>query len=164
MTKILLILLLSPLFSMAQTCKYDKNEYDKFQKVNKKEKEVKVVKTFNKGNGYLTLLLCNYGGGSFFRLSTAAYNPIVTGRGDAVVFLLDNEETVKAYPNQIYSSDYNGARNLYEGTYEFKSYSDFSKIKEHPVKSIRLFYSDVYKDFDLKRKGSENLQNAANCF
>ena len=54
--------------SYSQKCKFDIDKYDKFLKVNKLEKEVKAVKTFNRGNGYLTLNLCKYGDEIFFRL------------------------------------------------------------------------------------------------
>lgn len=159
-----LVIAFLPVVAIAQNCKYDRDEFDKFQKVRKIEKEVKVVKTFNRGNGYLTLELCNYGGTTFFRLYTAQWDDIVTGKQDAVVFLLDNDETVKAFPNQIYLSDYTGARFLYEGTYEFENDSSFVKIKAHRVKSIRFYYNDIYKDYDLKEKGSEALFNASKCF
>jgi len=164
------ILILINLFALLQSncysqkCKFDVDKYDKFLKVNKLEKEIKAVKTFNRGNGYLTLNLCKYGDDIFFRLSTASNNPITVGSNDAVIFLLDNEETIKAYPRRIYSGDYNGARFLFEGTYHFEISSDFDKLKKSNVKSIRLYYSSVYKDFDLKGNGQESLIKAANCF
>ncbi len=143
--RLITLILLLPIFAKSQECKYDKDSYDKFLKVRKIEKEVKAVKTFNRGNGYLTLLLCNYGENTFFRFSTASYNNILTGKRDAVIFLLDNEKTIEAYPDEIYSSDYNGARYLYEGTYKFKNDSEFINLKTHLVKSVRLYYTAFTK-------------------
>lgn len=98
MIKLFLIILIVPCLTIAQDCKYDKDEYDKFQKVRKIEKKVKVVRKFNRGNGYLNLLLCKYGELNFFRLSTASLEPITVGSNDATVFLLDNDKTINAYP------------------------------------------------------------------
>lgn len=165
MKKVIFILcVLLPILAIAQNCKYDKDEYDKFQKVRKTEKEVKAVKKFNRGNGYLDIILCKYGDNAFFRLSTASSDPITVGKKDAVIFLLGNDETVKAYPDRIYFSDNNGARFLFYGTYQFDNPSDFDKIKKQTVKSIRLYFNSVYRDYDLNGKGQESLMDAAKCF
>jgi hypothetical protein len=153
-----------PVMAIAQNCKYDKDTFDKFQKVRKIEKEVKVVKKFNRGDGFLNINLCNYGGQTFFRLYTAQLNSIVVGKHDAVVFLLDNDAVINAYPDQIYNSESNGPREWFEGTYEFESDSAINELKAHKVKSMRLYYNSVYKDYDLKGNGSDKLFDAIKCF
>lgn len=157
------LLLTHSLFANSQKCKYDLDEYDKFQKIRKIEKTIKVVKKFNRGNGYLDLELCKYGDDFFFRIYTASESSIVVGPNDQVIFLLDNDETIKANPKQIYSSDYNGARYLFEGTYYF-SENNFEKLKTNKVKSIRLYFNNVYKDFEIKDKNQMELMEAAACF
>lgn len=165
MTRILIAFtfLISTYTSFSQSCKYDLDEYDKFQKVRKIEKTIKVVKKFNRGNGYLDLELCKYGDDFFYRVYTASDNNIVVGTHDEMIFLLDNNETIKATPEQIYSADYDGARYLFEGTYHFSG-SDSEKLKTNKVKSIRLYFNNVYKDFEVKDKKQDELQEAAKCF
>ncbi|MCC7401699.1 MAG: hypothetical protein IT214_09455 [Chitinophagaceae bacterium] len=151
------------LFGRSQHCKYDLNKYDKFLKVQKLEKVVKVVKKFNRGNGYLDIEICKYGDQIFYRASTASLDPIVVGTGDQMMFLLDNDEIIKANPDKIYSADYNGARFIFKGTYFFQN-NNFEKLKSNKVKSIRLYYNNVYHDFEVKDKGQEELRDAATCF
>lgn len=141
-------------------CKYDKNEYDQFLKKQKIEKSIKV----KGGDQYLKLNFCNYDSFVFFRINYVTNRGMVVGKRDALIFLLDDESTVTAYPNDIYSSKSwvlsVSVREILDATYYFEG--DWSKLKTQKVKSVRIYYNSVYSDINIKH--SKELQGVINCF
>lgn len=143
-------------------CNYDVDKYDKFLKIHKIEKEVTVDKS---GPGYIKLIFCKYDSLVFFRLAYSTRKGLVVGKDDPIMFLCDDESSIKAFPNQIYSSEYrNEYLEVLNATYYFKNSEDIDKLKSKKVKSIRIYYNSVYWDTDIKGKFSDALNNTAQCF
>lgn len=168
MKKFLLLLFIIPLFARSQDCKYDLNTYDNFLKISKKEKEVKVHKASGMGDGYLKLTFCKYDSSVFFRVMLIKENDgVVVGKSDALIFLLEDGATIKSFPDQIYSSNARLSTNqeVLNATYHFDSPGLAMELLKHKkVKSIRIYYNDVFHDYDIKDKFSESLLKTANCF
>lgn len=168
MKKILFICLLLPAFSFAQ-CKFDVNNYDPFLKTYKKEKEVKISGRYS---GLLKLDFCQYGSTVFFRLKAGFDDPAVVGKNDAFIFLLKDGTIIKAYPDQIYSGDINVAvsfgmvvhSSTLDATYYFENESDFKKLQKIQVKTVRLYYNDVYQENEIKSKYADDLFKTVQCF
>ena len=158
----LILLLLVPMISFSQECKYDVNTYDKFLKVQKLEKEVKVNKANGVGDGYMAINFCKYDTSLFFRITYINRRGAVVGTRDAIMFLFDNDSSIKAYPDQVYSSNYKSSTNqqVLHATYNS---DNLAALKTNKVKAIRLYYNDVYTDIDLKDKFSSQLQTTAKC-
>lgn len=165
MKKFITFLLLIPTLSFGQ-CKYDKNEYDKFQKIQKLEKEVKVNKANGSGNGYMAITFCKYDTLTFIRVTYIKKDALVVGKQNPVIFLFDDDASIKASPNQIYAGDMriSTGQEVLNAVYYFENKNAFEQMKSKKVKSIRIYYNDVYTDYDIKDKFSESLQKAANCF
>ncbi len=164
---LILIILVIPHVTDAQNkCKYDVDTYDKFLKIRKLEKEVKVNKANAGGNGYLKLDFCKYDSLVFFRITYILRDGIVVGKDDKIIFLLEDDSSVRAFPNQIYSGDMRVATSQFvlNASYFFENYDDMEKLKTKKVKSIRIYYNSVYRDQDIKDRFSDMLQNTAQCF
>lgn len=166
MKKVLLILYLFPLSVFAQDCKYDVNTYDKFLKVQKLEKEVKVNKANGFGDGYMTVTLCKYDTLKFIRVTYIRKDAIVVGRQNPVIFLFSDGSSIKAFPDQIYTGNLrvSTSQEVLNAPYNFELPGAFELLKNKQVKSIRIYYNDVYHDYDIKDKFSQSLQKSANCF
>ena len=160
---LIILLLLIPFISLGQNCNYDVNTYDKFQKVRKVEKEVKVNKANGVGDGYMAINFCKYDTSLFFRITYINRKGAVVGSKDAVMFLFEDDSSIKAYPDQVYSSNYKSSTNqqVLHATYNS---DDLTMLKLKKVKAIRLYYNDVYHDYDVKDKFSSALLKIANCF
>jgi len=160
---LIILLLLIPFISLGQNCNYDVNTYDKFQKVRKVEKEVKVNKANGVGDGYMAINFCKYDTSLFFRITYINRKGAVVGSKDAVMFLFEDDSSIKAYPDQVYSSNYKSSTNqqVLHATYNS---GNLDTLKTKRVKAIRMYYNDVYTDIDLKDKFSSQLQTTANCF
>ena len=160
---LIILLLLIPFISLGQNCNYDVNTYDKFQKVRKVEKEVKVNKANGVGDGYMAINFCKYDTSLFFRITYINRKGAVVGSKDAVMFLFEDDSSIKAYPDQVYSSNYKSSTNqqVLHATYNS---DDLTMLKLKKVKAIRLYYNDVYHDYDVKDKFSSALLKIAYCF
>lgn len=165
---ILVILAITTVYCHAQKCVYDVDKYDKFSKVTKHEKEVKVNKANAGGDGYLKINFCKYDSLTFFRITYIKANGIVVGQSDALIFLLEDESTVKAHPMQIYSGESRGltgnSQSVLYASYNFDNSGDIEKLKSQKVKSIRIFYNSVYKDHEIKDKFSDAIYRTVQCF
>lgn len=164
MKTLLFILLLFPVFSFSQKdCKYDINTFDQFIKIHKVEKSVKISSHYD---GLIELNFCKYDSSIFFRLHAIEDNPIAIGKYDALIFLLSDNSTVKAFPDQIYSCDISTVSGTItmDATYYFENKNDFEQLKKNKVKSIRIYYNSVYSDYKIKDKFSEALFNTVICF
>jgi hypothetical protein len=165
MKKILLIFLLMPVIGNAQKCKYDKDEFDKFQKLRKIEKESKLTKGNLDGNGRFLIRLCKYDSTIFFRIVYQNYSSMVVGKQDAVIFLLSNNKTIKAYANNIYASQYRHSMSeILNATYMFENVADIEDLKKEPITSIRIFYNQVYKDMEVTPKFANDFMETVKCF
>jgi hypothetical protein len=118
------------------------------------------------GNGYLTITLCKYDSSTFFRVTYIRKGGVVVGPQDAAMFLFEDDSSIKAFPNQIYSGNARVSTNQFvlNATYSFESPGAIGLLKTENVKAIRIYYNGVYSDYDVKDKFSQSLQKAANCF
>lgn len=159
-----LIILLLPIFCLAQNdCKYDVDTYDQFMKIKKVEKLVKISSRYS---GYMEINFCKYDTSIFFRLKAIRDDATVVGADDAFVFLLEDNSLVKAYPNQMYSGDISRVSNTItlDATYYFENKNDIEELKRNRVKSVRIYYNNVYSEYKIKDKFSEALFNTVKCF
>lgn len=162
MKKLLFMSLLLPSFCFCQ-CKYDMNNIDPFTKVHKIEKKVEISGHYA---GYLMVNFCKYDSSFFFRIHAIEDNPAVVGKYDAFIFLLNDDSIVKAYPDQIYSSDIStlsGTITL-DATYYFENPADIKRLKIEKVKAVRIYYNNVYHEYKIKEKFSDALFKTVQCF
>ena len=167
-TLLILLLIVSINCQAQKKCKYNVDKYDKFLKIQKLEKEVKVNKANASGNGYLKIDFCKYDSSTFFRITYITTDGIAVGKDDALIFLLEDESTVKAFPNRIYSGVIRIGRVstqfVLDATYNFENLDGIEKLKTKKVKSIRVYYNSVFSDQDIKDKFSDALYDTAQCF
>lgn len=142
--------------------------FDKSLKIRKVEQAVEVNKADAIGNGYLKLIFCKYDSSIFFRIAYIRTKAIVIKKSDAFIFLLQGQDSVKAYPDGVFSGEKgaNTARTQYvlTATYYFDVYDDIRKMKNKKVKTIRIYHNGVYDDQDIKDEFSEALLNTLKCF
>ncbi len=157
MKRILIILLLAPSLSFAQSI--DKIEIDKFTGAKRLQTDWLNIKTM----GPIWLLkvkIRTVDSTVFFQLSGKGRG--VVGTDDATIFLFDDTSSFKIYPTSIQS--YNIGFGNSPDTYDFQYYFSSEKLKilaSKKIISVRRTFNENYEDIDIKDKFATRLKNLA---
>lgn len=149
--------------SFAQRIKVD--EIDKFTKIRKIETSPSWVKRglhcgvsfyFRSNADYLVITAYGYGCGAS-----------VIGKGDELVFLLDNDSSIsfKSPSIQDYNISMSGAAsvNSYRHEYEIPI-SGIKALTEHKVRGIRKYSGHKYEDIDIPKGNQSEIMDNAKVF
>lgn len=159
--------LLFALTAFSQECKYDLDSYDPFTKMHKLEKEVKLNSADLLGAGYLNVTICKHDSLNFIRLKYTSIKNVSISTSDKLLFLLDNQQTLVAEPQQNYSSEVrksNPRQQIISASYKFENPAAFENFKKQKILSVRIYYNGESHDHNVKDKFQESFQSAIRCF
>ncbi|MEO6071047.1 MAG: energy transducer TonB [Chitinophagaceae bacterium] len=159
MKRILIILLLFPLFLPAQKIKV--NEYDKFIKMRRVESFPIILKTAP--DIKLAISLRSIGTSVFLQLSGSGIGTTVVGTEDPVIFLLDNDSTVVVKSPRLQTFDYSKAVHTYQHEYVL-TFSDLMKLSQHNVQGLRKYYTEKYDDIYLPKENVDKVKELTAMF
>jgi hypothetical protein len=149
-------------FSSVTAQKIASDEMDKFSK----ERRVETKPLPLKPAGLTTNLTAKYrsvGDRYFLILAGNGWGAGTIGRDDDLVFLLENDSTVKIQPTSIQSYEVGQYGNSYRHQYEIykEQIEQLSKMK---TKSLRKYYSTKYADMDIPQKNGNNFVKLSELF
>ena len=159
--KFIFVILFIPAISFSQKIKV--NEIDKFTK----------KKRIETSYSYLKMGLFQYLGANirsadssiFINIQGSGAGSFVIGTDDPVIFLLDNDSTIKIFPTDIqtYSIGIGSSRDTYSHQY-YISLSDLKTLSNHNIKSVRKHGSSSYVDIDINEKNQDEFKKNALLF
>jgi hypothetical protein len=159
--KLLTVIILLLSFSFLSAQEIQVNEIDKFTKQKRIETDHTVI------NGsvfcYLELKLRSVDTTCFIELRGSGCAVGAVGEQDYLMFLLDNDSTVKVYSKGIQS--YHIGQNVKSYAHEYAiNRHQLMELQTNKVKSVRRTFDNSYYDLDVKPKFQERIQKLNEVF
>jgi hypothetical protein len=170
MKKIILILLLLPIFGFAQDCKFEKNEIDPFTKgkfVRTKSKPI--VSIFSPTQNIRFQFEFNKSAFINVFVQFSNHKKFNINSGHKFQLLLNDQSVITMIINTDAEADRNPGLMLGPMTdFKFKvetTLDELTRVRDIGIIKIRLETTEDEKDFDVKnQKNKENIKEMLNCF
>lgn len=157
-------LLLMPCLAFAQKAKIKVNEVDKF--TNQKRIETNKVFLIEGITWVMRANLRSVDSTYYLNLDGSIPSVGIINETCKLIILLKDSSTISLYSKGLQTYTLGGSfDNKKVFDYEYRiSLADMEKLKQAPVKAIRLYYTDSYADANIPDKKDDRLQKLATTF
>lgn len=161
--KIILLVVVTLIYSTTFSQKITQDEIDKFTKQRRIETSSEKFK--NHIGGAVGAYIRSVDSTCFIVLKGFGSYADVIGTDDRLIFLLDNDETVSAYSTTIQSYEIGYGKSPKSFSHQYRiDKAGIEELSQHNLKSIRRYGSSGYMDIDISEKKNDEFKKVAALF
>lgn len=161
-TAFILWLLATSSTTIHAQCKYQVNEYDKFQKYQRVITHAKARLNGSSDNIYFRRVADRY----FIDLDYEVLGVVAHPAGSRMMMMLANDSIITAYATGTELSTAKAVSGILMhrmgSTYSI-AVSDLEMMRGSKITSVRIQYTDSFRDFNIKEPHQLKLQQAISC-
>jgi hypothetical protein len=139
-----------------------KNEVDKFSK--QKRVETSEVWLSNKLHNRLNVHLRSVGEYNYALFYADGKGAGIINEQYPLIFLLENDSTIKIHPTGLQSYEFGSSQNYYKNHQYNISDDNLNSLSKQTVKSVRVYTSEGYCDYDVKEKDAGKFKDLISLF
>lgn len=162
MRKLVFVLLFLPVFSIAQNCKYERNDIDKFTKQKVIITESVIMWKNPMGGNSLSFKSKNIDDIYLLEMRYSMSNVFAIEKDSKLYFLTTNDENIEVLAIESKVSDSYSTTSFCIVNYAI-SEEIRVKLSIEQIKSIRFYTTDGYIEHDIRSKKQTILNNIMNC-
>ena len=162
MKKLLLILLCLPMIGFGQSCKYQKNEIDKFTKKEIKITKEKILWKNPMGGNTLSFYLSSVSDKKSITIRYSKGSIFTIKNGNSLALLLENGEALNLQTPISVVSTYSGS-NWYAYANYSLSENAISLLNAHNLTDVRIITTNSFIDKTIKGKKQARIIENLKC-
>lgn len=161
---VLSILISSYLYG--QKCEYLTNEKDEFTGAFKLETWGKLIREFTGSNANIIFRKIDSNYYIFLNYNVQYPSALVLGTDDKLMLKLNNEKTLSFSPTEITTGKIQTLNGISTTQIQINYHAekeDILTLAENTIVKMRIYFSDGYKEHEIKDKNALEVKKAAGC-